>query len=434
MGTRSASLLSLRSHWVAAARGAAVGFILSLPATLVLIGAAALERDTSMMNVAFALAAASAGVGALIGHWSGVRRPIANQQVRQIVQTGRFIVAIGGFVAVKGAALLSNDGSLLYAMDSITGAPWLLLLPAALVSAALLLVPPDRDDDATTRLGAQPPLLRGRTIIGIGAVGLLAFGASNRLERERVGTSDPKFLQVLEDRVRLHPTHEPTLYQLGNTYLANGDYRKATAPLERAVALNPNDGWAQNDLGLVLGMQRQFFAAIPHLREAFRLIPDDQRPGRDLGWALRYARQPGAAESVYRAMQPRWPADAELVALAGYMHFEDGGRQDGAAEVRRGFSMNPSDLIVRLMMAKVLTTQAKFSEAIPHFEAYLAAHPNDMESLAQYAMVCALNGDNATAVRTWDRIEKAAPGVIDQFPPWRDSRDAARAQLAAGKR
>jgi Flp pilus assembly protein TadD len=317
-------------------------------------------------------------------------------------------------------------------MDAITGAPWMLLLAAALVSAALLLVPPDRDDAANTQPGDRPPLLRGRTILGISAVAMLAIGASKMLERERVGANDPKLLQVLEARARIHPTHEPTLYQLGNTYLANGDYKKATSPLEQAVALNPHDGWAQNDLGLALGMQRQFFAAISHLREAFRLIPDDQRPGRNLAWALRYARQPGAAESVYRAMQPRWPADAELVALAGYMHFEDGGRKEGAAEVHRAFAMNSSDLVVRLMMAKVLTTQAKFTEAIPHFEAYLAAYPKDMENLAQYAMACALNGDNAKAMRTWDRIEKAAPGVIDQFPPWRDSRDAARAQLAAG--
>lgn len=86
--------------------------------------------------------------------------------------------------------------------------------------------------------------------------------------------------------IHLDPEHANALTALGVAYQRSGDSEAAVRPLEQAVTIEPANGYAQRNLGAVLGTLGRWDAAQYCLREAHRLMPEDQPSAFGLAEAL----------------------------------------------------------------------------------------------------------------------------------------------------
>jgi Flp pilus assembly protein TadD len=73
--------------------------------------------------------------------------------------------------------------------------------------------------------------------------------------------------------LRAMPDHPDTLYYLGRAFLAKGLPGDATACLQRAISLRPEDAYAHNVLGVALAETQHFSQAVDELKVAKRLDP-----------------------------------------------------------------------------------------------------------------------------------------------------------------
>lgn len=80
---------------------------------------------------------------------------------------------------------------------------------------------------------------------------------------------------ALAAATRLDPAHVEAQLSLGNLHARAGDFSAATAAFTAAVTARPDSATARYNLGLALLQQHQLSTALPHLREAARLNPQD---------------------------------------------------------------------------------------------------------------------------------------------------------------
>ncbi len=92
----------------------------------------------------------------------------------------------------------------------------------------------------------------------------------------------------------------PEAFQVvGLAYLAAGDLKSAIAMFERVIALSPEHGWAQNNLGFALLRTNQDERAVELLSRAAELLPNAAAVQNNLGVALERVGRVDEAKAAY---------------------------------------------------------------------------------------------------------------------------------------
>ena len=81
-------------------------------------------------------------------------------------------------------------------------------------------------------------------------------------------------LEILEPALEADPDNTGLLTLRAWAYLIRVQLQRAEADLERLVAANPTDDWAQHALGRCLERQSRYADALPHLRLAAAMSGD----------------------------------------------------------------------------------------------------------------------------------------------------------------
>jgi len=77
-----------------------------------------------------------------------------------------------------------------------------------------------------------------------------------------------------------------TAYQQGLNAYRKGNFARAAERFEQVIRLNPSDGAAHNNLGLIFYDERKLVLAAEHFDAAINLLPDDATPLNNLGMTL----------------------------------------------------------------------------------------------------------------------------------------------------
>jgi tetratricopeptide (TPR) repeat protein len=291
---------------------------------------------------------------------------------------------------------------------------------------------------------SKPVLLRhrqgpftDRTILAIAAVLLVAVIANLVTRPERIGDESTAALQLqlprLQRESERYPTHFATQYRYGNALTRQRDCASAVAPLERAVALNSDDGWAQNDLAYALTCARRYAAAIAPGREAIRLLPTERRPYYNLAWALEQSHDEQGAGEVYRQLLLHWPNEAVAMARAAFIHYRGGARKEGLAELQRALAIDDSSYWMLITAAELYSSAARLDDALNQYRALATRDSTNLWAWGQYGSTAYLAGRLDEARRAFDHLEKIAPHIFDSESPWRAMRDAARQNIPPSK-
>jgi len=196
---------------------------------------------------------------------------------------------------------------------------------------------------------------------------------------------------------------------LGTLYAQTGRSAAAIPLLERAVAANPRDDDAHNNLALALEAVGRGGEAEAHLREAVRLAPADAERHANLGALLRDAGRPAEAAAVLEPAARRFPDHAAIQTNLGLacdaLHREE----EAMAALSRAALLAPDSAQVRRNLGLLLAQRGERLAAWPHLEAAVARGAADVEVLLHLGTVHYRHASKREAERLFRRALEASP-------------------------
>ncbi|MGF6381049.1 putative Zn-dependent protease [Paraburkholderia atlantica] len=274
----------------------------------------------------------------------------------------------------------------------------------------------DRDDIVTARARFSSVLANSpNDTDALGGMGIAALkqehfaDARNYLERASRGPNPARWKTALDSATYWTYTSEA----IGAR--SNGEFAKAKALFERAIALNPSDVTAQVQLGEMLLQTGDPAGAEQAYRMALRRQADNPDAIRGLVGAL--AAQGRADEALQFANQ----LNAEQQAKVGgidRLRGEAQAAQARAAEARGDLGTarslfedallnKPDDPWLRLDLARIYVRQGAVANARSMMDGLLATHPDMTDALYASALLSAETQDWSTGLAQLDRIAPA---------------------------
>jgi tetratricopeptide (TPR) repeat protein len=196
-------------------------------------------------------------------------------------------------------------------------------------------------------------------------------------------------LAVAECRVaiRLDPAYAPPRVVMGGSLLALGRVAEATAELERAVRLLPNERLAREQLARAYTRGGNPAAAIDQYRALRDLAPDDPEYAYQLGRA--YLR---LSEWAVQRLREIDPGSARIYQALGH-NYRVQGRADLALRAfERAAQADPKLPEIHLVLAQIHLEQKNYGEARKEIDRELALVPESAGARALKQRLEAVEG------------------------------------------
>jgi predicted TPR repeat methyltransferase len=197
--------------------------------------------------------------------------------------------------------------------------------------------------------------------------------------------------------------------QKAREQIAKGDLKNAALTLNKANKQWPQDPRVFMMGGLLAEKAGNIKGAFEALQKSVSLSPD-WAPGL-LELALLQARQNQFKDAVETAEKVVALEPKNLNVLAGVVDIAHrAGHTDMAIRhLRRGLELVPNDAMLRRMLARDLTEQTKFEEALALWAGLIAENPNDHEALVGRVQTLLACGKPADALPDTQALLALAP-------------------------
>lgn len=254
-------------------------------------------------------------------------------------------------------------------------------------------------------------------LASLGVIALTAAGATTLARRRKMA---PRLAAVLAILVVGLPLSVLTWRQ--------ARHYVDTETLYRTTLLsNPSSPMLRNNLGELIHARagvvnpdrRLLEEAEAHYREALRLMPDDFPQARNnLGTTLLALGQFDAAILEYREAQRLRPSDSRIRGNLGLAFTKKchalqatGQLDDAITACREALRISPGDVDVQGLLADTLAGRQEFGEAIPHYRAFVAARPQDVNGWTGLGVALIVTGESGDAVAAFRSAVAVAPGT-----------------------
>jgi tetratricopeptide (TPR) repeat protein len=209
------------------------------------------------------------------------------------------------------------------------------------------------------------------------------------------------------------PAEAEWLIQLGNAWLSNGDARKATTAVERAVRLNPQSVRALQALGQTLRASGDLARAGEVLQRATQLAPSEAASWYQLGTlALGSGRVADALEGLRKAIALDSNLPGVYTTLAGMQ--AAAGQQDAAqGTLREALRVDPYDAAAWDLAGRALAEKGQFPESFFNFEKANYYRPNFAPYLYEYGATLSSAGQPERAQEMADAALKADSNLAE---------------------
>ncbi len=191
------------------------------------------------------------------------------------------------------------------------------------------------------------------------------------LQQHRAGAlaeAEKLYQRVLQQQ----PDHVEALHGLGILALQQGQPEAAIAPLQQAVALQPNHAFASIHLAHALRGIQQLEAAIPYYQKALSLNPQRAEVNLDLGNVFLELGQTQQAIATYAqaiAVNSRLPQAHYSLGMA---HQMQGNFEAAVQNYQRAIALQPGYLEAHNNLGNLLLKQQQAARAIRHFKQAIA--------------------------------------------------------------
>ncbi len=220
------------------------------------------------------------------------------------------------------------------------------------------------------------------------------------------------------EAVRLNPAFPSARFNLGRSYLEDGDLQRGITEIQEALRLHPTFAAAHETLGLAYTEQGRYDEAIPHVQQAIRLHPGLAVSRNHLGrlyMALGRFEEAIAAFQGLVQVQPEAAAARHNLAIA----YARGGEQNKAvAEFRHALRLQPQFHAARFDLGTLLLEIGRPQEAITAFQTIVAAPAetkataasvNRLEARYRLGIAYAKVQQKSAAIATFAAVVQAKP-------------------------
>ena len=228
------------------------------------------------------------------------------------------------------------------------------------------------------------------------------------------------------EALRLRPGEVRYMVNLAHGLIGIDRAAEARDLLRRAIEIDPKSDRALTTLGmaeLALGDPQ---AALLAYREAVRLRPENADYLRNLGMAQNRNHDPGAVDSLRRALQIR-PGDPDLMDGLGLMLLDAGDAKGAREPLERAVAARPSHPVYRYHLARALEQTGNLQEAATQYREAIRMAPSVPVAHKALGLLLHRLGDREGAASA---LERAAE--LDTNGTVMD--DSARALLASLRR
>jgi tetratricopeptide (TPR) repeat protein len=237
---------------------------------------------------------------------------------------------------------------------------------------------------------SSSPWILGSVLAGIvvlAAVGFMMSGGGESTAKSSTDAPTPPANQSADTPIEARPIDSERLARseasdqtrAGTAAYAQGDLPGAQAKFEAAIAANPEDADAQNNLAQVLVRQKRADEALPHLDEAIRLDP--QRFAFRFNRARAYGQLNRLREAVadYQQAARLFPDDYVTQYNLGLTLMQMKRYPESVTALEQAVKLAPSEpsFLITLGTAYVGNEQPDRAKAV--FERFLELAPNDPE-------------------------------------------------------
>ena len=214
---------------------------------------------------------------------------------------------------------------------------------------------------------------------------------------------------ALKQVVAAQPTLTAAWFNLGYAYTGLHQQEEAVAAYRKAVELDPNLFEARLNLGILLMQMNNPQAALKHLEKAATLKPDHVRTQLYFGRALALTGQGERAEKQYKTVLRLDPKLAEAQYDLGQLYLQQKRYPESLGSFQRASDLDPAFSQSQLGMALAAEGMKDMDNAGAHFEHYLAAHPEDLDTRFHLARLYLEQGKNAQAYEGLETVYRAKP-------------------------
>ncbi len=214
---------------------------------------------------------------------------------------------------------------------------------------------------------------------------------------------------ALKQVVAAQPTLTAAWLDLGYAYTGLHQQEEAAAAYRKAVGLDPNLFGARLNLGILLMQMNNPQAALEHLEKAATLKPDHVRAQLYYGRALALTGQGERAEKQYQTVLRLDPKLAAAQYDLGQLYLQQKRYSEALGSFQRASELDPALSQAQLGMALAAEGLKDKDNAGTHFEHYLAAHPEDLDTRFHLARLYLEQGKNAQAYEDLVTVYRAKP-------------------------
>ncbi len=240
-----------------------------------------------------------------------------------------------------------------------------------------------------------------------GSAAALGKTAQDALQRKDYGTA----VKALKGLVAVQPDSTPAWFNLGYAYTALHQDAEAIAAYRKTIELAPDLFQARLNLGILLLETRQPQAAAEQLAKASTLKPDHARAHLYYGRALAQAGQADAAEKQFTEALRLDPKLAIAQFDLGQLELDQKHFPEALAAFQKAAAIDPTLPQAQLGMALASEGLKDNAQAIPYFEEYLKAVPNDYETRFHLAHLYLDQKKNDLALASLMSVYTAKPDL-----------------------
>lgn len=220
-------------------------------------------------------------------------------------------------------------------------------------------------------------------------------------------------IQLIRAAMEHNPHSADYPFNLGNTFLLQGNLPDAAASYRRTIALDAAHVDALHSLANVLAEQSEFAESQDLFRRVLELQPNHAEARYNLGNLKRKRGDLSSAIVCYRqALQLRPDCAGFHYNLAHTLH-QLGARQEAAAEYRQVLRLTPGDAEAHYNLGIVLQEQGEFSQAGEALRSALLLRPDYAEALSNLGAVLQLQDDFSAAAEAFHRAIAFKPELAE---------------------
>jgi len=421
---------TIRASLAATARASALLYpALTLPAILLLVISALATHDSGLFIAALALLIASSVAGIFTGLLVRVLRPTQQSNVGAWLA---WVVSLGSPLALVWSVgsgletLWAKSPALNDVSMPIEGLVFALCLTG--IVFGLFLAADTRGDEKAPVVVRHRRVASNWTPYAFAAVVAIAVVA-NLLTRQGLfarGTGSELRARIpqLQREAARYPKHFRSQYRLGNAFARLDDCIAALGPLQRALAISPNDSFARNDASWAVSCTRVRRQGMGPYAAGTALASSTARTRYGNAAALEQLRNWAGAETEYNRILQRWPNDPIALVRRGVVRYNMGHRGDGLEDVRQALALSDTAYVVQLSSAEVFSEAALLRDALKEYRALAGRDSANAWIWAQYGSTAYLVGELAEASRAFDSAYSLTPEAFLLNNAWRAMRDA----------